>query len=184
MSRIDTSHAAADRFIRSETEFITDALRAEAEAIHSLVERVRRHEAGNWRAAVDLLAKCTGHVVVAGMGKSGLIGSKISATFTSLGQPSSVLHPAEAVHGDLGRVRRGDVVLLRSYSGNTDEVVNLAAILQADQVPRLSVSTIPDQNATGLTRRAEAGLTRRLRAASMSPAGDESDVATSGRMTP
>lgn len=141
MSRIDTSPTAADRFIRGETAFIADALRAEADAIHALIERVQRHDADNWRAAVDLLANCSGHVVVAGMGKSGLIGSKISATFSSLGQPSSVIHPAEAVHGDLGRLRRGDVVMLLSYSGNTDEVVNLAAILQADQVPRLSVST-------------------------------------------
>ena len=80
------------------------------------------------------------------MGKSGLIGAKISATFTSLGQPSSVLHPAEAVHGDIGRVGKDDVVMLLSYSGETEEVVNLAAILRADGVSRLGISTSDASN--------------------------------------
>ncbi len=124
----------------AETAFIAEALAAEADAIRRIAGRLEGGEREAWRRAVDLLADCRGHVVVSGMGKSGLVGAKISATFTSLGQPSSVLHPAEAVHGDLGRVRRGDVVMLLSYSGETDEVVNLAAILQADGVPRLGVS--------------------------------------------
>ena len=122
---------------QSEATFIAEALRAEADAIRRISERL---VADTWRQAVDLLAQCTGHVIVSGMGKSGLVGQKISATFSSLGQPSSVLHPAEAVHGDLGRVRRGDVVMLLSYSGQTTEVVSLAAILKADGVPRLGVS--------------------------------------------
>ena len=122
---------------QSEATFIAEALRAEADAIRRSSERL---VADTWRQAVDLLAQCTGHVIVSGMGKSGLVGQKISATFSSLGQPSSVLHPAEAVHGDLGRVRRGDVVMLLSYSGQTTEVVSLAAILKADGVPRLGVS--------------------------------------------
>jgi arabinose-5-phosphate isomerase len=123
-----------------ESEFIAEALRAEAGAILEIARRLQEREAATWSAALDLLAGCKGHVVVSGMGKSGLIGAKISASFSSLGQPSSVLHPAEAVHGDLGRVRRGDVVLLLSYSGETEEVVNLAALLRADDVPRLGIS--------------------------------------------
>jgi arabinose-5-phosphate isomerase len=126
-----------------ELDFLSEALRAEADAIGSLAQRVSDHDSSDWLAALDLLTQCGGHVVVSGMGKSGLVGAKISATFSSLGQPSHVIHPAEAVHGDLGRVRRGDVVLLLSYSGETDEIVNLAAILQSDDVPRLGISSNP-----------------------------------------
>lgn len=123
-----------------EVAFLADALRAEANAITNIEQRVREGDPAAWLAAIDLLEKCTGHVVVVGMGKSGLVGAKVSATFSSLGQPSNVLHPAEAVHGDLGRVRRGDAVLLLSYSGETEEVVNLASILRADGVPRIGMS--------------------------------------------
>lgn len=130
----------------SEAAFIADALRAEASAILRIADRVIDESDTQWIAAVDLLASCGNHIVISGMGKSGLIGAKMSATFSSLGQPSSVLHPAEAVHGDLGRVRRGDVVMLLSYSGETEEVVNLAAILQADGVPRLGISAKPNSS--------------------------------------
>ncbi len=75
--------------------------------------------------AVDLMRGSAGHVVVCGMGKSGIIGRKISSSLASTGTPSLFLHPAEAIHGDLGMVRRGDVVLLISYSGSTEEIVRL-----------------------------------------------------------
>jgi arabinose-5-phosphate isomerase len=127
-----------------EATFIAEALTAEADAVRRLAERAVDADADVWRAALDLLVACTGHVIVTGMGKSGLVGAKISATFSSLGQPSSVIHPAEAVHGDLGRIRRGDVVLLLSYSGETAEVCELAAILKADGVPRLGISSRDD----------------------------------------
>ena len=120
--------------------FIAECLRAEADAILRIAERITTSEYPNWKAALDLLESCNGHVVVSGMGKSGQVGAKVSATFSSLGQPSHVLHPSEAIHGDLGKVRRNDVVLLLSYSGNTDEVLNLAAILKSDGVPRLGIS--------------------------------------------
>ena len=74
---------------------------------------------------VDLMKASAGHVVVCGMGKSGIIGRKISATLASTGTPSLFLHPAEAIHGDLGMLRRGDIVLLISYSGSTEEIVRL-----------------------------------------------------------
>lgn len=123
---------------------ITDVLRCEAEAIERIADSIAADssgiEAARWQDAVDLIASCTGHVVVSGMGKSGLIGAKISATFSSLGIPSNVLHPAEAVHGDLGRIRKDDVVILMSYSGTTAEVLSLAAILKADGVPRIGIS--------------------------------------------
>ena len=130
----------------TEAAFIVEALNAEADAIRRIAQTAAASDAPQWRAAVDLLANCKGHVLVAGMGKSGLIGAKISATFTSLGQPSSVLHPAEAMHGDIGRVGKDDVVMLLSYSGETEEVVNLAAILRADGVSRLGISTSDASN--------------------------------------
>ena len=74
--------------------------------------------------------KAGGHVVVCGMGKSGLIGRKIAATLASTGTPSLFLHPAEAIHGDLGMVRRGDVVILISNSGETEEIVRLLPAFQ------------------------------------------------------
>lgn len=85
-----------------------------------------------------------GSVVVSGLGKSGLIGQKISATLASTGTPSHFLHPSEAMHGDLGRVRRGDVVLILSFGGSTDEVVSLASILKQDQVQVISIVGKPD----------------------------------------
>ena len=93
--------------------------------------------------AIDLLAQCSragGTVLVSGLGKSGLIGQKISATLASLGVASHFVHPAEAAHGDLGRFRKQDVVLALSYSGETDEVVNLAAMLRQDQIPIILIT--------------------------------------------
>jgi len=120
--------------------FIAECLRAEAGAVLRIAERLNEREGTHWRNALNCLANCEGHIVVGGMGKSGLIGLKISATFSSLGQPSHFVHPSEAIHGDLGRIRRGDVALLLSYSGSTEEVLNLAAILKSDGMPRIGIS--------------------------------------------
>jgi arabinose-5-phosphate isomerase len=139
----------------AEAAFIAESLAAEADAIGRIGARAATLDRGCWQRALDLLEACRGHLVVSGMGKSGLVGAKISATFSSLGQPSSVMHPAEAAHGDLGRVRRGDVVMLLSYSGETDEVVNLAAVLRADGLPRLGVSS---HDGTSLARLSTAHL--------------------------
>lgn len=123
-----------------EATFVREALEAEADAINRLAQRASGPDAAPWHHAIDLVVGCTGHIVVSGLGKSGLIGAKISATFSSLGRPSHVLHPSEAVHGDLGRLRRGDVALLMSYSGETEEIVALASILKADGVETIGVS--------------------------------------------
>ena len=80
--------------------------------------------------AVGMIMATSGHVVVCGMGKSGLIGRKIAATLASTGTPSLFLHPAEAIHGDLGMVRAGDVMILISNSGETEEIVRLLPALQ------------------------------------------------------
>jgi arabinose-5-phosphate isomerase len=139
----------------SETAFVVDALLAEADAVGRLAERVRGVDAAAWHAAISLMEGCRGHVVVSGMGKSGLVGAKISATLSSLGQPSHFVHPSEAVHGDLGRIRREDVALLLSYSGETEEVVALASILKADGVGRIGISAKPE---SGLARQSDVHL--------------------------
>jgi len=96
-------------------------LRIEAEAISGLAERLD----ARFDAAVDLLYGCAGRVAVTGLGKSGLIGRKIAATFSSTGTPSFFLHAAEALHGDLGMLAAGDVLLAISSSGETEELVQL-----------------------------------------------------------
>lgn len=123
----------------AELSFARQALRAESHAI----EHVAEHLDDRFNRAVDLLvaaAERDGSIVVSGMGKSGLIGQKISATLASLGIPSQWVHPSEAAHGDLGRIRKTDCLLALSYSGETDELVALAAILKQDGVPIISIT--------------------------------------------
>lgn len=103
-----------------------EVLRIEAEAIRRLIPRVDRR----FEAAVRLLLACQGRVVVTGMGKAGLIGQKVSATLSSTGTPSHWVHPAEAIHGDLGRVTKGDVVLALSNSGETEELTRLLPVIK------------------------------------------------------
>ncbi|AKU91766.1 KpsF/GutQ family sugar-phosphate isomerase [Vulgatibacter incomptus] len=94
---------------------------AELAAIQSLRPRIGH----SFAKAVELILGCTGRLVVTGLGKPGFVAQKISATFASTGTPSLYLHPAEALHGDLGRVTRDDVVLALSNSGRTEEIVRL-----------------------------------------------------------
>ncbi len=131
---------------RDEADFIASAIAAEGRALELLRAGALGSERDSWAAALDLLEACSSHVVVCGMGKSGLIGAKIAATLSSLGQPSHVVHPSEAVHGDLGRIRPNDVALLLSFSGETAEVVDLALILKADGVKRIGISKSDDSS--------------------------------------
>jgi len=108
-------------------------LEIEARAIADLVGRLDER----FERAVETILGCRGRLVVAGMGKSGLIGQKISATFSSTGTPSFFLHPAEALHGDLGRLAPNDVLLALSYSGETEELLRLL-----DTVKRLAIPLI------------------------------------------
>jgi arabinose-5-phosphate isomerase len=98
-----------------------EVLEIEAAAVKALVRNLDR----NFTKAVDVMARCKGRVVVAGMGKTGIVARKISATLSSTGTPSIYIHSAEAVHGDLGQVTRDDVVILISTSGETEETVRL-----------------------------------------------------------
>src|SRR5438132_349365 len=102
-----------------------DVVRIEAEALEALAERIAGPMAEAFERALDLMQACQGRVVVTGMGKSGLVARKIAATLSSTGTPAMFLHPAEAVHGDLGMLVRGDVVIALSYSGETEEILNL-----------------------------------------------------------
>ncbi len=101
------------------------------------LEETEKRLGDNFASAVDALAKSTGRAIVAGVGKSGLIGRKIAATLTSTGTPATFLHPAESRHGDLGIVGASDVAILISKSGESDEMIGLL-----DHLKRLGVCTI------------------------------------------
>lgn len=103
--------------------------------------------AANQAHADELAGPATtrsGHLVVSGLGKSGQIGRKISATFASTGTPGHFLHPTEAMHGDLGRIRAGDLVLTLSFGGGTEEILNLVTLLKQDAVPVIAIVGPPD----------------------------------------
>jgi arabinose-5-phosphate isomerase len=126
-------------------------LRMEADAILGLVAKLD----ARFEAAIDLLRGCSGRIIVTGMGKSGIIGRKIAATMASTGTPSYFLHPAEGVHGDLGMVARGDVVLALSNSGETDEVLAILPPLKRLGVPIVLLTGNP---ASTLARQCEVVL--------------------------
>lgn len=101
-------------------------IRIEADTLNALSDAID----GAFEAAIRLILGAEGRVVVTGMGKSGLIGQKIAATFSSTGTPSFFLHPAEGIHGDLGMIMKGDVVIAISNSGETDEVLRILPVIR------------------------------------------------------
>jgi arabinose-5-phosphate isomerase len=107
-------------------EFAREVLRIEAEAL----ERVRQRMGVSIARVADLIHRCPGSVIVTGIGKSGLVGQKLAATLASTGTRAFTLHPADALHGDLGRVRSDDVVIALSQSGETEEVLRLVPALR------------------------------------------------------
>ncbi len=111
-------------------------LRIEADAVAGLIERLD----ARFEKAVETLFECKGRVVVTGMGKSGLIGRKISATFASIGTPSFFLHAAEAAHGDLGMLAGDDVVLAISVSGETQELLDMIETVKRLGIPLVTMS--------------------------------------------
>ncbi len=115
-------------------------VRIEAGALRALADRIAGPMSNAFKRAVDLLYSCRGRVVVSGMGKSGIIARKIAATLSSTGTPAVFLHPAEAVHGDLGMVVAGDVVIALSSSGETEEILSLLATLKRLQVLLISMT--------------------------------------------
>ncbi|MDR3244411.1 MAG: KpsF/GutQ family sugar-phosphate isomerase [Elusimicrobiota bacterium] len=106
-------------------------LEIEADAVRNQIKHIDK----NFDKAVSLLKNCKGRVAVMGLGKSGLIGRKISATMSSIGVPSMFLHPSESLHGDLGMLMKEDVVIMLSYSGETEEIKKVLPILRSMEIP-------------------------------------------------
>lgn len=124
-------------------EVIADVLKQEANAILGLADRLDE----SFVLAVDWILACQGRVVTCGIGKSGRIAEKMSATLASTGTPSLFLHAAEAVHGDLGMVTEDDVVLAYSYGGETDELVRLFPAFKAQGAKSILMTGRPDSSA-------------------------------------
>jgi arabinose-5-phosphate isomerase len=118
----------------------SNVVRIEAEALRALAERIAGPMSQAFDCAVECLHSCGGRVVVTGMGKSGIIARKIAATLSSTGTPALYLHPAEAIHGDLGMVVKGDVVLALSFSGETDEILQLLATIRRTGVKLVTIT--------------------------------------------
>jgi len=127
---------AENRRPRADLAFARQVIEAEATAVAGLGERI----GPEFSQAVRMLFDCRGNVVTSGIGKAGIIARKISATLASTGTPSLYLHPAEAVHGDLGRVQPGDIVLILSYGGETSEVTRLLAQLEKMKAPVIAMT--------------------------------------------
>jgi len=117
------------------------------------IERFENMLGSEFSKAVKLMSKSSAHVIICGMGKSGLVGRKISSTLASTGTPSIFLHPAEAIHGDLGKVQRNSIVLLISYSGETGEIIALIPALK-----RLEVTIIALTGVKGSTLASKADI--------------------------
>ena len=120
-------------------QFITTAIEAintEISALALLTEQID----DRFAQACDIILACKGRVVVTGMGKSGLIGRKIAATFASTGTPAFFMHPGEAGHGDLGMLVKGDVLLAISNSGESDEIKMLLPVVKRLNIPLISIS--------------------------------------------
>jgi len=114
-------------------------LQIEADAVLALQSRLD----GDFTQAVEMILSCQGKVVVTGMGKSGLICQKIAATMASTGTPTFFLHPAEGIHGDLGMLAKGDVVIAISNSGETEEVCRILPVIKRMGLPLVSMSGNP-----------------------------------------
>jgi len=118
------------RDVEFDLEYARKVIRAEADAIISVTPIVD----ASFEQACEMIYNCGGSCIVSGIGKAGIIGQKISATLASTGTPSHFLHPAEAVHGDLGRLRENDIVIVLSYGGETDEVTRLINLIKRNKL--------------------------------------------------
>jgi arabinose-5-phosphate isomerase len=136
-SRVVPIENGARRTVSVDLDYARTVIGAEAEAIASMGPIV---DAAFERAA-RMIHDCAGSCIVSGIGKAGLIGQKISATLASTGTPSHFLHPAEAVHGDLGRLRRDDLVIVLSYGGETDEITRLINLVKQRQIPLIAITS-------------------------------------------
>jgi arabinose-5-phosphate isomerase len=126
--------------VKFDLDYARKVIEAEAEAIRSITPIVN----ASFAKAAEMIYNCSGSVIVSGIGKAGIIGRKISATLASTGTPSHFLHPAEAVHGDLGRLRKNDIVVVLSYGGETDEVTRLINLVKQLEIKLIAVTSDSD----------------------------------------
>jgi arabinose-5-phosphate isomerase len=116
--------------------YARNVIEAEGEAIRAVSAIVDE----SFAKAVKMIYNCSSSVIISGIGKAGIIGRKISATLASTGTPSHFLHPVEAVHGDLGRVRKDDVVIVLSYGGETDEITRLINLVKQLEIKLIAIT--------------------------------------------
>src|SRR5215472_9502864 len=148
----------------------SNVVRIEAEALGELAERIAGPMGRDFDCAVECMYSCSGRVVVTGMGKSGLIGRKIAATLSSTGTPALYLHPAEAVHGDLGMLVRGDVVLALSSSGETEEILQLLVTIR--RIGSRLISITGDRLYAGNSRKASSAKASSIKRSTLAQAAD------------
>ncbi len=122
--------------VNFDIEYARQVINSEADAVKAMAGIVD----DSFVRALEMLYSCSGSVIVSGIGKAGIIAQKISATLASTGTPSHFLHPAEAVHGDLGRLRRNDIVLVLSYGGQTDEIIRLINLVKQRQIKLIAIT--------------------------------------------
>lgn len=113
-----------------------DVILTEAKMVSNLASRIDHH----FVKACEYLLACTGHIVVMGVGKSGHIGKKIAATFASTGAPAFFIHPSEAKHGDIGMLTKHDVLLMLSYSGESEEIISILPFIKRLQIPLIALT--------------------------------------------
>jgi arabinose-5-phosphate isomerase len=123
-----------------------NVVRIEAQALSDLADRIAGPMSAAFNRGVELLLCCPGRVVVTGMGKSGLIARKVAATLSSTGTPALFMHPVEALHGDLGMLAHGDLVLALSASGETDEILQLLATIKRLRLPLIAITCDEDSS--------------------------------------
>ena len=122
----------------------TSLARKSAEIQINELKKVKKVFNNSFNKAVDLILKCKGKVIFAGIGKSGLVARKISATFSSVGIPSFFCDPAQALHGDMGQIEKRDVLVIFSYSGNTSELNNMLKYANRFRIKIIGVASKPD----------------------------------------
>ncbi|MBA7703740.1 Arabinose 5-phosphate isomerase KdsD [subsurface metagenome] len=137
--------------MKFDLDYARKVIEAEAEAISSITPIVD----ASFAKAAEMIYNCSGSCIVSGIGKAGIIGQKISATMASTGTPSHFLHPAEAVHGDLGRLRKNDIVIVLSFRGETDEIIRLINLVKQSEIKLIAITG--DRDST-LSRHADVVL--------------------------
>jgi len=137
--------------VEFDLDYARRVIEAEAEAISSITPIVD----ASFAKAAEMIYNCSGSCIVSGIGKAGIIGQKISATMASTGTPSHFLHPVEAVHGDLGRLRKNDIVIVLSYGGETDEIIRLINLVKQLEIKLIAITG--DRDST-LSRHADVVL--------------------------